>query len=172
VAQTSAAPGPAPTSTSTSTPSAAAPIGAAAALASTAADPIVAAAASIPAAAPTAASTAASVTTDAAASLPAVPAAAAEPPIETASQPARAYTAAAQGFWVQLGAFRDAGGAVDFQRRVQAELDWLAPLLAIFNDHHLHRLQAGPYQTRSDAVGAAQRIRLALQLVPVIVERR
>jgi rare lipoprotein A len=136
------------------------------------------------------ATTAADATTTAGAALPAVappiPPAAAAPaasapnptvadaatPIETASQPARAYTAAARGFWVQLGAFHDVHGAVDFERRVQADLDWLAPLLAIFDDHHLHRLQAGPYQSRSDALSAAERIRSTLQLVPVIVERR
>jgi rare lipoprotein A len=101
----------------------------------------------------------------------AVPASASSPPIESAA-PARAYTAAARGFWVQLGAFREAAGALDFQRRVQSELAGLAPLLAIFDDHHLHRLQAGPYASRSDAASAAEHIRSALRLVPVIVERR
>lgn len=94
------------------------------------------------------------------------------PPVASASQPQRAFTAAARGFWVQLGAFKQQAGAVDFERRVQGELDWLAPLLAIFKDHQVHRLQAGPYRTRSDAQSAAERIRAALQLVPVIVERR
>ncbi|MBN8489229.1 MAG: SPOR domain-containing protein, partial [Burkholderiales bacterium] len=36
----------------------------------------------------------------------------------------------------------------------------------------LHRLQAGPYPTREEARSAAQRVREALQLVPVLVERR
>ena len=86
--------------------------------------------------------------------------------------PRRAFTAAARGFWVQLGAFRDGSGAETFQRRVAAELDWLAPLLAVFTETQLHRLQAGPYPTREEAGSAAQRIREALQLVPLIVERR
>jgi len=81
-------------------------------------------------------------------------------------------SAAAPGFWVQLGAFRDAEGAAGFRGRVEAEVDWLGPLLAIVNERSLHRLQAGPYASRDEAQAAAQRIREALQLVPVVVERR
>lgn len=86
--------------------------------------------------------------------------------------PASPASAAAPGFWVQLGAFRDAEGAAGFRGRVEAEVDWLGPLLAIVNERSLHRLQAGPYASRDEAHAAAQRIREALQLVPVVVERR
>lgn len=85
---------------------------------------------------------------------------------------ARALTAGARGYWVQLGAFRERGGAEDFHQRVAVELDWLAPLMAVFSDAPLWRLQAGPYSSREDAQGTAQRVREALQLVPVIVEKR
>jgi len=81
-------------------------------------------------------------------------------------------SAAAPGFWVQLGAFRDAEGAAGFRSRVEAEVDWLGPLLGIVNERALYRLQAGPYANREEAQAAAQRIRDALQLVPVVVERR
>ena len=94
------------------------------------------------------------------------------PPIETARGPAAAPTAAARGYWVQLGAFRERDGAVTFQQRVAAELDWLAPLLAIFEEQPVHRLQAGPYGSRDAALQAAERIRESLQLVPMVVERR
>ena len=83
-----------------------------------------------------------------------------------------ADAAPARGFWVQLGAFRQRDGATAFQQRVAGELDWLSPLLAVFNDAALFRLQAGPYPSRDEARGAAESIRAALQLVPVIVERR
>jgi rare lipoprotein A len=86
--------------------------------------------------------------------------------------PTAALTSAAQGFWVQLGAFKQREGAVQFQRRVSDELDWLAPLLAVFSETSMYRLQAGPYPSRSEAQGAADRIRELLQLVPVIVEKR
>lgn len=80
--------------------------------------------------------------------------------------------AAAQGFWIQLGAFRQREGAETFRRRVSDEAGWLAPLLAIFSDSLLFRLQAGPYASRDEASAVAQRVREALQLVPSIVERR
>ena len=93
------------------------------------------------------------------------------PPVADAP-PARAYTTPARGFWVQLGAFRQRDGAETFQQRVATELDWLSPLLAVFSDSALFRLQAGPYPSRDDARVAAERIREGLRLVPVIVERR
>jgi len=112
------------------------------------------------------------------AALPAVPApesamaAVPQPlPPETAA-PARAAALAAPGFWLQLGAFGRREGAVEFQQRVGQEAAWLAPLMAIFNERNLHRLQAGPYASRADAQGAADRLRDDLQLVPAIVERR
>ena len=85
---------------------------------------------------------------------------------------AGASTSSARGFWIQLGAFRAQAGAESFQRRVAAEMDWLAPLLAVFNDAVLYRLQAGPYPSRAEARGVAERVRDGLQLVPTIVERR
>ena len=81
-------------------------------------------------------------------------------------------SAPTRGYWVQLGAFRQRGGAEDFQRRIAAELDWLGERLAVVDDAPLFRLQAGPYANRDEARGAAERIRSALQLVPVLLERR
>jgi rare lipoprotein A len=99
-------------------------------------------------------------------------AAPAEPVVEAAQAAPRPMVSAAPGFWLQLGAFRERDGAFDFQRKVERDLEWLAPLMAVFTDRDLHRLQAGPYATRFDATGAAERLRSALQLVPLIVERR
>ncbi|MEO6744693.1 MAG: septal ring lytic transglycosylase RlpA family protein [Caldimonas sp.] len=85
---------------------------------------------------------------------------------------AQAFTKPARGFWVQLGAFRERDGAAALQRRVGDELAGLSPLLAVFSEAALFRLQAGPYASRDDARGAAESIRSALQLVTLIVERR
>jgi rare lipoprotein A len=76
------------------------------------------------------------------------------------------------GFWVQLGAFRVAEGALAFQRRVGTELDGLEPVLVVVRDDTLYRLQAGPYANREQAQAMAERIRDGLKLVPLIVERR
>lgn len=89
-----------------------------------------------------------------------------------AAPPAAALPSAPGGFWVQLGAFRERDGATAFRQQVAREADWLAPLLAIFDDRSVHRLQAGPYASRSDASAAAARVRQLLQLTPTIVERR
>jgi rare lipoprotein A len=85
---------------------------------------------------------------------------------------ARAATPAASGFWLQLGAFGQGAGAYSFQQRLSQELDWLSPLLTVFSENGLFRLQAGPYASRDQAREAAERVRSALALVPMIVERR
>jgi len=91
---------------------------------------------------------------------------------EKADEHARADTTAGIGWWIQLGAFKQRDGALDFQRRLIDEQPWLAPLLAVFSEHGLNKLQAGPYVTRDDARSAAEHVRTALQLVPTIVEKR
>ena len=89
-------------------------------------------------------------------------------------RPGRAPADAGRGFWVQLGAFRERDGAETFRRRVGAddESSWLEPLLAIFGDASLYRVQAGPYPSRDEADAVAQRARSALGVVPIVVERR
>jgi rare lipoprotein A len=94
------------------------------------------------------------------------------PELDLDNTPLRPLDTAPRGFWIQLGAFRQRDGAESFQRRVADELDWLAPQLAVFVDTPLFRLQAGPYVSREEARAGAERIREALQLVPLIVERR
>ncbi len=103
---------------------------------------------------------------------PASTAAATTPSAVTDAPSARAYTGSARGFWVQLGAFRQQEGAETFRRRVATDVDWLTPLLAVFADASVYRLQAGPYPSRDEARTVAERVRDALQLVPVVVERR
>jgi rare lipoprotein A len=90
----------------------------------------------------------------------------------THSDGVAAASSLARGFWVQLGAFRDRAGALAFQREVGGAASWLAPRLVVVDEIALFRLQAGPYATRDDARGAADGVRAALSLVPMIVERR
>lgn len=104
--------------------------------------------------------------------LAAVPPPAPASPPTPAPEPAPAVVRPAPGFWVQLGVFRQRDGAESFHRRIVADVDWLAPLLAVFSEPTSHRLQAGPYATREEANGVASRVKDALKLVPLIVERR
>ena len=80
--------------------------------------------------------------------------------------------ASAKGFWIQLGAFAKLDGAETQRQQLAQTVDWLSPLLAVFKDGSLHRLQAGPYAAREDARAAAERVRAAMGLAAVVVERK
>lgn len=86
--------------------------------------------------------------------------------------PSRAYTPAQRGFYVQLAALRQREGVDRLQQRVSNELADLLPMLAVFHEASLYKLKVGPYATRQDAVVAAAQAREALQLSPMVVERR
>ena len=89
-----------------------------------------------------------------------------------ATQPTPAPAAApGTGFFVQIAAFKQLDGAHAFHRKVVADLSWLSPLLAVFSDSSVHRLQAGPYRTRDEAQSIAEQVRDALKLLPVVVRR-
>jgi rare lipoprotein A len=86
--------------------------------------------------------------------------------------PMAAAAGAGRGFWLQLGAFRQPEGAASLQQRVQREADGLAAPVAVFGDGGTYRVQAGPYATRAEALASAERLRQALQLSPLVMERR
>ncbi|MDO9291525.1 MAG: septal ring lytic transglycosylase RlpA family protein [Hydrogenophaga sp.] len=85
---------------------------------------------------------------------------------------ARAYTPAAKGFWIQLAALGRLDGVDRLQQRVAAEVASLLPLLAVFHEAPYFKLQVGPYGSRDEAVAAAQQASDALQLTPMVIERR
>lgn len=93
-------------------------------------------------------------------------------PMPAATEVRAAEVPGARGFWVQLGAFRDAAGATRFHQQVVDEVTWLVPWLTLFRDTSLHRVQAGPYPSADEAKSVSERVREALRLAPVIVERR
>ncbi|RZI58461.1 MAG: septal ring lytic transglycosylase RlpA family protein [Rubrivivax sp.] len=86
--------------------------------------------------------------------------------------PALQLTAAAQGYWLQFGAFSRMEGAEQVRERFTRGMEELAPMLTIFKDKNLHRLQAGPFASREDARAAADRVRSSMALTPILVERR
>ena len=90
-------------------------------------------------------------------------------PPAPAAVPAAVVTSA---YWVQLGAFRQRQGAHDLRQQLARELAWLEPWLAIVDDSALFRLQAGPFATRDEAQGTAERIRGEAALQPVVLQRR
>lgn len=80
--------------------------------------------------------------------------------------------AAAAGYWLQLGAFRQRQGAHALREQMARELAWLEPWLTIVDERALYRLQAGPFGTRGEAQSAAERIRGATAMQPVVLQRR
>jgi rare lipoprotein A len=86
--------------------------------------------------------------------------------------PARAYTPAAQGFWVQLAAVPQRALAEKLQRRVSAQWAGLSPLMAVFNEARMFQLQAGPYPGQEEALDVARWLQNNMDLTPVVMQRR
>jgi rare lipoprotein A len=80
--------------------------------------------------------------------------------------------AAAAGFWVQLGAFRERDGAENLLSEAARGLPTLAPQLRVFSEAGTHRLQAGPFPSRTAAAEAVTQLRESLRIAPMVVERR
>lgn len=112
--------------------------------------------------------------TEAVAALPeqAVPAPEVLPLPATSEERVKAYTPAAQGYWVQLAALSRREGVDRLQQRVNNEAASLAPMMAVFKEAAVYKLQVGPYASRQEAQEAARTLKEALQLVPLVIERR
>jgi len=85
---------------------------------------------------------------------------------------AAAVDTPSSGFWVQLGAFSQPGGASGLRTQAARDLPALGPQLRVFNERGLYRVQAGPFASRDAAREAADQLRASLQLSPMVLERR
>lgn len=97
-------------------------------------------------------------------------AAPASPPPLPAGAPAP--STALQGFWVQLGAFREIDGAQTLLNQAARGLPSLATQLRVFSEAGTHRLQAGPFPSRNAAGDAVTQLRDSLHISPMVVERK
>ena len=79
--------------------------------------------------------------------------------------------AEASGIYLQLGAFSGRDNAENFRIRVYQKLTWLNEAIQIFPREGMFRLHLGPYRSRDEANGMAEKIREALQFKPVVVVR-
>ena len=97
-----------------------------------------------------------------------VPAAAAAPPTPGAAVTAAPVDAAAAAApWLQLGAFTARENAEAVLARVRAALgERVGARLEIRRDGAMHRVVAGPYPDRAQALAAAERIRTSTDLRP------
>lgn len=78
---------------------------------------------------------------------------------------------AQKGIFLQLGAFANADNAENLKNHLARELDWLAEPMHVLPGGGIHRLQLGPYPSRSDADRVAEKIRSALGGKPTVVIR-
>jgi rare lipoprotein A len=83
--------------------------------------------------------------------------------VETVQAPA--------GIYLQLAAFSAQASAESMRERLARELDWLATRIYVVSSGDLYKLQLGPYASRDDAVGVAQRIAHELNFQPFVVVR-
>ena len=95
-------------------------------------------------------------------------------PTETAgaAEPPAAPLRSGAGFWLQLGAFREAAAAESWRQQLLAHAGWLGPALTVLADAAWHRVQAGPYSSRQDAESVALQLRALVRTPAMLVERR
>lgn len=93
-------------------------------------------------------------------------------PVQPVAMPTVSQASAPpKGIHLQLGAFANRDNAENLKSQLSHELDWLSERLWITLGNGLHRLQLGPYASRSDADRVAERIRAALGYKPTLVIR-
>ena len=73
---------------------------------------------------------------------------------------------------MQLGAFRERGGAEGLLAQAARGVPALAAQLRVFSEAGTHRLQAGPFASREAAGSVVAPLRESLRIAPLVVERR
>ena len=95
-----------------------------------------------------------------------------ERPVQTAAMVGMGSDSVApKGVYLQLGAFASADNADTLRNHLTRELDWLSEPMRVYAGGGIHRLQLGPYASRTDADRVAEKILAALGSRPTIVIR-
>jgi rare lipoprotein A len=76
-----------------------------------------------------------------------------------------------KGIYLQLGAFANLDNAENLRNHLMRELDWISESMRIQVAGGIHRLQLGPYASRTDAERMVEKFRAALGYKPTIVVR-
>jgi rare lipoprotein A len=92
-------------------------------------------------------------------------------PAAAATRPASFAAEDAAGVYIQLGAFSLRENAASLLTRLQVEAGWLVERAAIYSGGGMYRVQAGPYDSRDEALQAAARIEQYLDVKPVVIMR-
>lgn len=75
------------------------------------------------------------------------------------------------GIFLQLGAFSVSANAENFRARIARQIESLGTEISIEQRGPLHRVQLGPFKDRAAANAAAERVRVLLDVKPVLVVR-
>jgi len=73
--------------------------------------------------------------------------------------------------YLQLAAFAAEASAESMRERLQRQLDWIGERIEVLASGALYKLQLGPYRSREDAIGIADRIAQELNFRPFVVVR-
>jgi rare lipoprotein A len=84
---------------------------------------------------------------------------------------APASGASSGSVYLQLGAFSAESSAESMRQRLQRQLDWVGERIEVLASDALYKLQLGPYRSRDDAIGIAERIAQELNFRPFLVVR-
>lgn len=79
--------------------------------------------------------------------------------------------ASSGGVYLQLGAFSAEASAESMREHLQRRLDWVGERIEVLVSGALYKLQLGPYRSREDANGIAERIAQELNFRPFLVVR-
>lgn len=90
---------------------------------------------------------------------------------EMAQKPLLDDKPAPKGIYLQLGAFANVDNAENLKNHLARELEWINERMFIQPGNGMHRLQLGPYASRSDADRTAEKIQAALGYRPTIISR-
>lgn len=115
------------------------------------------------------AATPAEVAVPAAVEAPGAPAASAPPAAASSAPP---VVARAAGHYLQLGAFSVQDNAQRFMERMQVQLGDQGGAVSMSSANNIHRVHAGPYPSRSEALQAAERIAQILGATPILASPR
>jgi rare lipoprotein A len=95
----------------------------------------------------------------------------ARPASETPAALATVNTAPASGYYLQLGAFGDAGNAEAARSRLMQNWDSSLPPLGVIYVGVFYRLDSGPFTSRAEAALAAQKVQATSDIKAMIVQR-
>ncbi|HSY27042.1 MAG TPA: SPOR domain-containing protein, partial [Burkholderiaceae bacterium] len=93
------------------------------------------------------------------------------PASETPAALATVNTTPASGYYLQLGAFGDAGNAEAARSRLMQNWDSSLPPLGVIYVGVLYRLDSGPFTSRAEAALAAQKVQATIDIKAMIVQR-